>query len=90
VIEKDRENASDFRTAAFRYRQAAQPRLHFRRSDFRKTPAAPMWDDPSFQVRFVCLFGGIAPPAIVLGQFALNKVIAHSRNGHRQMDNRFD
>jgi hypothetical protein len=44
-----------------------------------------MWDDPSLQVRFVCLFGGIAPPAIVLGQFPLNKVIAHFRNGHRQM-----
>jgi hypothetical protein len=39
-----------------------------------------MWDDPSAQVRFVCVFGGIASPAIVLSQFALNKVIARFRN----------
>jgi hypothetical protein len=32
--------------------------------------------------RFLC---GIASPAIVLSQFALNKVIAHFRNSHREM-----
>jgi hypothetical protein len=85
MIEKDRENASDFRTAALRHWQTAQPGLHFRGSDFRKTPDAPMWNDPSLQVRFVCLFGGIAAPAIFVTQFALNKVIAHFRDGHWQL-----
>src|SRR5438105_6756014 len=44
-----------------------------------------MWDDPSVQVRSVRLLGGMASPAIVLGQFALNKVIAHFCNSHWQM-----
>jgi len=55
MIEMDRENASDFRTAALRHWQTAQPGLHFRGSDFRKTPDAPMRNDPSLQIRFVCL-----------------------------------
>jgi hypothetical protein len=37
------------------------------------------------QVRFVRFLCGIASPAIVLSQFALNKVIAHFRNSHREM-----
>ena len=44
-----------------------------------------MWDDPSVQVRFVRLLCGIVSPAIVLSQFALNKVIAYFRNSHREM-----
>src|SRR5258706_9650598 len=44
-----------------------------------------MWDDPSVQVRFVRFLCGMAAPAIVLSQFALNKVIAHFSNSHREM-----
>jgi len=41
-----------------------------------------MWDDPSLQVRLVCFLGGITAPCIVVGEFALNKVIAQLRYGH--------
>src|SRR5215472_9645237 len=41
-----------------------------------------MWDDPSLQVRLVSFRGGIAAPRIVVGEFALNKVIAQLRYGH--------
>src|SRR5438309_205093 len=44
-----------------------------------------MRDDPSVQVRSVRFLGGITSPAIVLSQFALNKVIAHFCNSHWQM-----
>jgi hypothetical protein len=44
-----------------------------------------MWDDPSVQVRSVRFLCGIASPVIVLSQFALNKVIAHFSNSHREM-----
>src|SRR5258707_1619662 len=36
-----------------------------------------MRDDPSVQIRSVRFLGGITSPAIILSQFALNKVIAH-------------
>src|SRR5258707_13812466 len=85
MIEKNRENSSDFRTTALRQGQTTKPYLFFCRSYFRKTHTAPMWDDPSVQVRFVRFLCGIASPGIVLSQFALNKVIAHFSNSHREM-----
>jgi hypothetical protein len=44
-----------------------------------------MWDDLSVQVRFVRFLCGMAAPAILLIEFALNKVIAHFCNSHWQM-----
>jgi hypothetical protein len=43
-----------------------------------------MRDDPSFYVCLVGSFCGITAPEIVVGQFALNKVIARFRDRHRQ------
>jgi len=85
MIEKDRENTSDFCTTALRQRQTAQPELYLRGFYFRKTHVAPVRADPSVQVCCVCSLRGIASPAIVLSQFALNKVIAHFRNSHREL-----
>jgi hypothetical protein len=42
---------------------------------------APMWDDPSLQVRVVGFLSGMAARCIVVGEFALNKVIAQLREG---------
>jgi len=41
-----------------------------------------MWDDPPFQVRLVGFLGGIAAPCIVVGEVALNKMIAYFSNRH--------
>jgi len=35
-----------------------------------------MWDDPPLQVHLIGFLGGIAAPCIVIGELALNKVIA--------------
>src|SRR5579864_396685 len=77
MIEKDREEISDFRTTALREWQTAQPRFHLDRSDFGKTYGPPMWDDPSVQISLVTFLSRITAPDIVLSQFALLKVIAH-------------
>ena len=85
VIEKDRENASDFRTATLGHWQAVQPGLHVGGSYFRKTHTAPIRDDPSIQIRSVRFLCGMTAPAILLMEFALNKVITHLCNSHRQV-----
>jgi hypothetical protein len=43
-----------------------------------------MWDDPFLEIRLVGSLCGITAPEIVVSQFALNKVIADFRNGHRE------
>ena len=84
MIEKDREEISDFRTTALREWETAQPRLHLDRSDFGKTYGPPMGDDLSVQVSLVAFLSRITAPDIVFSQFALLKVIARFFNGQRE------
>src|SRR5215472_6724088 len=41
-----------------------------------------MWNDPSPQIHPVRFLRGVAAPRVVVGEFALNKVIAQLRYGH--------
>jgi hypothetical protein len=85
MIEKNGHQIADFRAAAFRQRQASEPRFNLDGSDLSQFEMPPLRKNPASQVRSVSFLGCVAAPSVIPRQLSLLKVIAElrDRNGPR-------